>query len=130
MIPLPVGLEFQFLLVDLVFIRQRTVLITHQDTHPTHIPRLNRCEKICDKYPEWLATHRETLATADYQRYGKQYQSFQRVLAVYEVRFCRKEKAARERGGLLIRRSGLIKRGFDMIDEMTYGWSHYHSLCG
>ena len=42
--------------------------------------------QICDKYPEWLATHRESLPTADYQRYGQQYQSFQRVLAVYEVR--------------------------------------------
>ena len=41
--------------------------------------------QICDKYPEWLATHREKLPAADYQRYGQQYQSFQRVLAVYEV---------------------------------------------
>lgn len=41
--------------------------------------------QICDKYPEWLATHKERLATADYERYGRQYQSFQRVLAVYEV---------------------------------------------
>ncbi|CAM9160605.1 unnamed protein product [Laminaria digitata] len=42
-------------------------------------------KQICDKYPEWLATHRDKLAAADYQRYGQQYQSFQRVLAVYET---------------------------------------------
>ncbi|CAM9243407.1 unnamed protein product [Ectocarpus sp. 4 AP-2014] len=42
-------------------------------------------KQICDTYPEWLATHRERLAPADYQRYGQQYQSFQRVLAVYET---------------------------------------------
>lgn len=48
--------------------------------HVVMIPR-----QICDKYPEWLATHRERLPPADYQRYGLQYQSFQRVLAVYEV---------------------------------------------
>lgn len=42
--------------------------------------------QICDTYPEWLATHRDSLPPADYQRYGQQYQSFQRVLAVYEVR--------------------------------------------
>ncbi|CAN0422680.1 unnamed protein product, partial [Scytosiphon promiscuus] len=40
---------------------------------------------ICDTYPEWLATHKEALSPSDYQRYGKQYQSFQRVLAVYET---------------------------------------------
>ncbi|CAM9584690.1 unnamed protein product [Ascophyllum nodosum] len=42
-------------------------------------------KQICDKYPVWLATHRKSLAPSDYQRYGKQYQSFQRVLAVYET---------------------------------------------
>ncbi|CAN0573590.1 unnamed protein product, partial [Ectocarpus sp. 12 AP-2014] len=31
-------------------------------------------KQICDTYPEWLATHRERLAPADYQRYGQQYQ--------------------------------------------------------
>lgn len=41
--------------------------------------------QICDTYPEWLATHRDSLPPADYQRFGQQYQSFQRVLAVYEV---------------------------------------------
>ncbi|CAN0078768.1 unnamed protein product [Pylaiella littoralis] len=42
-------------------------------------------KQICDTYPEWLATHRDSLPAADYQRYGLQYQSFQRVLAVYET---------------------------------------------
>eukprot|EP00752_Nemacystus_decipiens_P007813 g6978.t1 len=42
-------------------------------------------KQICDTYPEWLATHRDSLPPADYQRYGQQYQSFQRVLAVYET---------------------------------------------
>ncbi|CAN0478221.1 unnamed protein product, partial [Discosporangium mesarthrocarpum] len=40
--------------------------------------------QICDKYPEWLATHKARLPPEDYQRFGLQYQSFQRVLAVYE----------------------------------------------
>jgi peroxin-19 len=42
-------------------------------------------KQICDKYPEWLATHREALPEPDYLRYGAQYQSMQRVLAVYET---------------------------------------------
>jgi peroxin-19 len=42
-------------------------------------------KQICNKYPEWLATHREALPEPDYLRYGAQYQSMQRVLAVYET---------------------------------------------
>jgi peroxin-19 len=31
-------------------------------------------KSVCEKYPEWLATQAEALSTADYERYGAQYQ--------------------------------------------------------
>lgn len=40
---------------------------------------------ICEKYPEWLADNEERLSVEDYDRYGKQYQYFQQILAVYET---------------------------------------------
>ena len=40
--------------------------------------------KVCDKYPEWLAEKYETLSQDEYQRYGTQYQYFQRIVAVYK----------------------------------------------
>lgn len=40
---------------------------------------------ICERYPEWLATHKESMSVADYNRFGLQYQCMQRVLAVYET---------------------------------------------
>ncbi|KAF0706492.1 hypothetical protein AaE_014084 [Aphanomyces astaci] len=41
-------------------------------------------KQICDKYPEWLAEKEPHLSKQDYERYGKQYQYFQQILAVYE----------------------------------------------
>jgi signal recognition particle GTPase len=42
-------------------------------------------KQICDKFPEWLATHRRSLSESEYQNYGKQYQTFQKILAVYDT---------------------------------------------
>lgn len=42
-------------------------------------------KQICDKFPEWLAIHRKNLTQAEYNNYGKQYQCFQRILAVYDT---------------------------------------------
>ncbi|KAF0685728.1 Aste57867_22427 [Aphanomyces stellatus] len=42
-------------------------------------------KQICEKYPEWLAEKEAHLSKEDYQRYGKQYQYFQQILAVYET---------------------------------------------
>jgi len=39
--------------------------------------------QICDKFPEWLALHKKNLSDAEYDNYGHQYQSFQKILAVY-----------------------------------------------
>jgi len=41
---------------------------------------------ICDKFPEWLVEHKEGLSEEEYQRYGKQYQCFQRIVTVYETK--------------------------------------------
>lgn len=40
---------------------------------------------MCDKFPEWLALNAEALGKEDYERYGAQYQYFQRIVAVYET---------------------------------------------
>lgn len=40
-------------------------------------------KQICDKFPEWLALHKKNLSDSEYENYGKQYQSFQKILAVY-----------------------------------------------
>lgn len=42
-------------------------------------------KQICDKFPEWLAEKEEFLSPEDYARYGKQYQYFQQLIAVYET---------------------------------------------
>lgn len=41
--------------------------------------------QICNKFPEWLALHRRSLTSAEYNNYGKQYQCFQKILAVYDT---------------------------------------------
>merc|ERR1719198_212318 len=42
-------------------------------------------KSVCEKYPEWLAIQVESLPTDEYERYGLQYQDFQRIRAVYET---------------------------------------------
>lgn len=42
-------------------------------------------QQICGKFPEWLAFHKESLRESDYCNYGKMYQAFQKILAVYDV---------------------------------------------
>mmetsp|Transcript_5686 Transcript_5686/g.8328 ORF Transcript_5686/g.8328 Transcript_5686/m.8328 type:complete len:294 (+) Transcript_5686:136-1017(+) len=42
-------------------------------------------KSVCDKFPEWLADAKERLSEEDYNRYGHQYQYFQRIVAVYET---------------------------------------------
>mmetsp|Transcript_29141 Transcript_29141/g.65239 ORF Transcript_29141/g.65239 Transcript_29141/m.65239 type:complete len:320 (+) Transcript_29141:191-1150(+) len=42
-------------------------------------------KQVCEKYPEWLALNTEALTEQDYERYGAQYQYFQRIVAVYET---------------------------------------------
>lgn len=41
-------------------------------------------KQICERYPEWLAEKESLLSKEDYERYGKQYQYFQQIIAVYE----------------------------------------------
>jgi peroxin-19 len=42
-------------------------------------------KQICEKFPEWLALHKKNLAITEYENYGKQYQAFQKILAVYQT---------------------------------------------
>lgn len=42
-------------------------------------------KQICELYPAWLAEHVEHLTTVEYENYGKQFQLFQRLVAVYET---------------------------------------------
>eukprot|EP01038_Epipyxis_sp_PR26KG_P010701 gene10701-14368_t len=42
-------------------------------------------KQICDKFPEWLAINKKALSLAEYNNYGKQYQTFQKLLAVYDT---------------------------------------------
>ena len=42
-------------------------------------------KQVCEKYPEWLAMQVDALSKEDYERYGTQYQYFQRIVAVYET---------------------------------------------
>lgn len=42
-------------------------------------------KQICEKFPEWLATHRDTLSQEEYVNHGLQYQTFQKLLAVYDT---------------------------------------------
>eukprot|EP01083_Nonionella_stella_P205732 748912_1 len=39
---------------------------------------------ICKRFPSWLSEHKESLSKDDYERYGKQYQYFQRIVYLYE----------------------------------------------
>ncbi|CAI5730459.1 unnamed protein product [Peronospora destructor] len=41
-------------------------------------------KQICDRYPEWLDEKKPLLSKEDYERYGKQYQYFQQIVAIYE----------------------------------------------
>jgi peroxin-19 len=41
--------------------------------------------QICDKFPEWLALHKRNLSDQEYQNYCKQYQTFQKILAIYDT---------------------------------------------
>eukprot|EP01039_Chlorochromonas_danica_P004955 gene4955-5438_t len=40
---------------------------------------------ICRKFPEWLAIQRKHLTVSEYENYGRQYQCFQKILAVYDT---------------------------------------------
>lgn len=42
-------------------------------------------KQVCDKFPEWLAIHKAGLSEPEYNNYGRQYQSFQKILAVYDT---------------------------------------------
>ena len=41
-------------------------------------------KQITAKFPEWLAEHEDSLPEEDYERYGRMYQYFQKIVAVYE----------------------------------------------
>ena len=41
-------------------------------------------KQVNDKFPEWLAKNKPYLSKTDYERYGHQYQGFQRIVHVYE----------------------------------------------
>ena len=40
--------------------------------------------EITKKFPKWLAENEDSLAKEDYERFGKMYQYFQKIVAVYE----------------------------------------------
>eukprot|EP00588_Corethron_pennatum_P010359 CAMPEP_0194266296 /NCGR_PEP_ID=MMETSP0169-20130528/1251_1 /TAXON_ID=218684 /ORGANISM="Corethron pennatum, Strain L29A3" /LENGTH=315 /DNA_ID=CAMNT_0039006947 /DNA_START=93 /DNA_END=1037 /DNA_ORIENTATION=+ len=42
-------------------------------------------KQVTEKFPEWLATAKKNLPEEEYQRYGQQYQYFQRIIKVYET---------------------------------------------
>ena len=42
-------------------------------------------KQICEKFPVWLAEKESDLSTEDYERYGRQYQFFQKIVAVYDT---------------------------------------------
>ena len=42
-------------------------------------------KQICEKFPEWLALHKKNLSDQEYNNYGHQYQTFQKILAVYDT---------------------------------------------
>lgn len=41
-------------------------------------------KQVSDRFPKWLAEHKSTLSEEEYNRYGQQYQYFQRIVHVYE----------------------------------------------
>jgi peroxin-19 len=42
-------------------------------------------KQVADKFPQWLAEKKSTLSEAEYCRYGKQYQYFQKILYLYDT---------------------------------------------
>jgi len=42
-------------------------------------------KQVTDKFPSWLAEKKKYLSEEEYNRYGHQYQYFQRIVAVYET---------------------------------------------
>ena len=42
-------------------------------------------KQVCTLFPEFLAKNQDSLSVEEYERYGKQYQYFQRICRVYEV---------------------------------------------
>mmetsp|Transcript_34776 Transcript_34776/g.44359 ORF Transcript_34776/g.44359 Transcript_34776/m.44359 type:complete len:290 (-) Transcript_34776:23-892(-) len=42
-------------------------------------------KSITERFPKWLAENKEYLNDSDYERFGKQYQCFQRIRALYET---------------------------------------------
>mmetsp|Transcript_22976 Transcript_22976/g.29350 ORF Transcript_22976/g.29350 Transcript_22976/m.29350 type:complete len:299 (+) Transcript_22976:444-1340(+) len=40
---------------------------------------------VCEAFPEWLADNESNLSKEEYERYGKQYQYFQQMLAAYDT---------------------------------------------
>ncbi len=42
-------------------------------------------KEVCTRYPKWLATHKDQLTEEEYQKYGTQYQYFQRIVRLYET---------------------------------------------
>jgi peroxin-19 len=57
----------------------------HERPGPLYFVLLFFSLQVCEKYPEWLAVQAEALTKEDYERYGTQYQYFQRIVAVYET---------------------------------------------
>lgn len=42
-------------------------------------------KQICERFPEWLAKHAESLSQKEYDNYGNQYRIFQKLVAVYDT---------------------------------------------
>jgi len=42
-------------------------------------------KQVCDSFPAWLAESKAHLSEEEYQKYGKQYQYFQRIVHTYET---------------------------------------------
>lgn len=42
-------------------------------------------KQVTNRFPEWLATNKDELSKKDYEKYGNQYQYFQRIVRVYET---------------------------------------------
>jgi len=42
-------------------------------------------KEVCQRFPSWLASNKDELSHKEYERYGQQYQYFQRIVRVYET---------------------------------------------
>jgi len=42
-------------------------------------------KEVCIRYPKWLASNKDRLSSEEYQKYGTQYQYFQRIVRLYET---------------------------------------------